>query len=58
MAKKRTDNLPLEIPGEAVLLHLAGAELREAERHTAGDRAGAVELRVRSDEEHLLCPKM
>lgn len=36
-----------------MLLHLPGAELREAQGHAASDRAAPVQLRVRADEEDL-----
>ena len=43
------EHLPVEVAGKAVLLHLAGAELREAVRDAAADGLRLVELGVRAN---------
>ena len=49
---------PVHVPGKAVLLHRAGAELGEAEGDAAGDGLGLVPHGVGADEEDLVAARL
>mmetsp|Transcript_30058 Transcript_30058/g.96357 ORF Transcript_30058/g.96357 Transcript_30058/m.96357 type:complete len:328 (+) Transcript_30058:68-1051(+) len=53
-AAGRGSELPVAVAGEAVHLHVAGAELGEAVGDAAGDGLGLVELGVRADVQDVI----